>query len=155
MIYELRVYQPLPGKMAKMQNRFSGQLLSIWDRHGIRPVGFWTTLLGESSNELTYILAWESLADRERKWTAFQQDPAWHKAVLPLRDRRDQLETENADAPPGLSPRDHFSQKLPQEVRAPLGRASERPTAERKFLFFGAQMPPRSLTPGECWRVQA
>jgi hypothetical protein len=31
------------------------------------------------SNELTYILAWESLADRERKWTAFQEDPAWHK----------------------------------------------------------------------------
>ena len=77
MIHELRVYQPLPGKMAKLQNRFSDQLLSIWDRHGIRPVGFWTTLLGESSNELTYILAWESLADRERKWTAFQEDPAW------------------------------------------------------------------------------
>jgi hypothetical protein len=56
MIYELRVYQPLPGKMAKLQNRFRDQLLSIWDRHGIRPVGFWTTLLGESSNELTYIL---------------------------------------------------------------------------------------------------
>jgi hypothetical protein len=65
--------------MAKLQNRFSDQLLSIWDRHGIRPVGFWTTLLGESGNELTYILAWESLADRERKWTAFQEDPAWHK----------------------------------------------------------------------------
>ena len=79
MIHELRVYQPLPGKMAKLQNRFSDQLLSIWDRHGIRPVGFWTTLLGESSNELTYILAWESLADRERKWTAFQEDPAWDK----------------------------------------------------------------------------
>jgi len=36
-------------------------------------------LLGESSNELTYILAWESLADRKRKWTAFQEDPTWHK----------------------------------------------------------------------------
>jgi hypothetical protein len=36
-------------------------------------------LLGESNNELTYILAWESLADRERKWTAFQEDPSWHK----------------------------------------------------------------------------
>jgi hypothetical protein len=35
--------------------------------------------LGKSSNELTYILAWESLADRELKWTAFQEDPAWHR----------------------------------------------------------------------------
>src|SRR4029078_5547691 len=34
---------------------------------------------GESSNELTYILPWESLADRETRWTAFQNDPAWHK----------------------------------------------------------------------------
>ena len=48
-------------------------------RPGIRPIGFWTTLVGKSSNELTYILPWESLADRETKWTAFQNDPAWHK----------------------------------------------------------------------------
>ena len=26
------------------------------------------------------MLAWESLADREARWTAFQNDPAWHKA---------------------------------------------------------------------------
>jgi len=36
-------------------------------------------LVGESSNELTYMLPWESLADRETRWTAFQNDPAWHK----------------------------------------------------------------------------
>jgi NIPSNAP len=35
--------------------------------------------IGESSNELTYMLPWESLADRETRWTAFQNDPAWHK----------------------------------------------------------------------------
>ena len=26
------------------------------------------------------MLAWESLAERESKWTAFLKDPAWHKA---------------------------------------------------------------------------
>jgi hypothetical protein len=26
------------------------------------------------------LLAWDSLADREKKWNAFQADPAWHKA---------------------------------------------------------------------------
>jgi hypothetical protein len=36
--------------------RFRDKLLPIWERHGIRPIGFWTTLVGESSNELTYIL---------------------------------------------------------------------------------------------------
>ena len=79
MIYELRVYQPVPGQMPKLLARFRDKLLPIWERHGIRPIGFWTTLVGESSNELTYMLPWESLADRETRWTAFQNDPAWHK----------------------------------------------------------------------------
>ena len=78
MIYELRVYQPVPGQMPKLLARFRDKLLPLWERHGIRPIGFWTTLVGESSNELTYILPWESLADRETRWTAFQNDPAWH-----------------------------------------------------------------------------
>jgi NIPSNAP len=73
MIYELRVYQPVPGQMPKLLARFRDKLLPLWERHGIRPIGFWTTLVGESSNELTYILPWESLADRETRWTAFQQ----------------------------------------------------------------------------------
>ena len=80
MIYELRVYQPVPGRMPALLARFRDRTVPIWEKHGIRPVGFWTTLVGESSNELTYILAWESLADREARWTAFQNDPAWHEA---------------------------------------------------------------------------
>ena len=44
MIYELRVYQPVPGQMPKLLARFRDKLLPIWERHGIRPIGFWTTL---------------------------------------------------------------------------------------------------------------
>jgi hypothetical protein len=80
MIYEHRVYQPAPGQMPKLLARFRDHTISIWKKHGIHPIGFWTTLIGESSNELTYILSWESLADRETRWTAFLGDPAWHKA---------------------------------------------------------------------------
>ena len=54
--------------------------LKIWEKHGIRQAGFFTTLVGESHQELTYLLAWESLADREKKWTAFQSDPEWIEA---------------------------------------------------------------------------
>ena len=79
MIYELRVYQALPGQMAKLQARFRDQLPPIWKKHGIHAIGFWTTLVGESSNQLTYILQWESLADLETRWTAFLNDSAWHK----------------------------------------------------------------------------
>jgi len=80
MIYELRVYQPVPGQMPKLLARFRDHTVSIWETHGIRPLGFWTTLIGESSNELTYIIPWRSLADREVKWAAFQNDSAWLKA---------------------------------------------------------------------------
>jgi hypothetical protein len=80
MIYELRVYRPVPGQMPKLLARFKDHVVPIWEKHGIRPVGFWTTLIGESSNELTYILPWESLADRETRWAAFANDPAWHQA---------------------------------------------------------------------------
>jgi hypothetical protein len=80
MIYELRVYQPVPGQMPQLLARFKDYTLPIWEKHGIHPIGFWTTLIGESSNALTYILRWETLADRETRWTAFQNDRTWHEA---------------------------------------------------------------------------
>jgi hypothetical protein len=57
--------------------RFETITLDLWKRHGIRQAGFWTTLIGESNQELTYMLAWDSLAEREQKWNAFQSDPEW------------------------------------------------------------------------------
>jgi hypothetical protein len=79
MIYELRVYRTVPGRMPNLLKRFNEHTLRIWERHGIRQAGFWTTLIGDSTNDLTYLLAWESLAERERKWNAFAADPEWLK----------------------------------------------------------------------------
>ena len=75
MIYEMRVYRCLPGRLPALLKRFETITLKLWEKHGIRPAGFFTTLVGESNQELTYLLAWESLADREKKWAAFQSDP--------------------------------------------------------------------------------
>jgi len=77
MIYELRVYRTIPGRLPALLKRFNDHTLKIWERHGIRQAGFWTTLVGESANDLTYMLAWESMAEREAKWTALQNDPEW------------------------------------------------------------------------------
>jgi hypothetical protein len=79
MIYEMRLYHCLPGRLPLLLKRFEAATLKIWERHGIRQVGFWTTLIGESNQQLTYMLQWESLADREKKWNAFQADPEWIK----------------------------------------------------------------------------
>ena len=77
MIYELRVYKCVPGRLPALINRFANITLKLWDKHGIKQAGFWTTLVGESNLELYYLLAWESLADRDKKWSAFQADPEW------------------------------------------------------------------------------
>ncbi len=77
MIYEMRVYRCLPGRLPALQNRFANITLKLWEKHGIKQAGFFTTVVGESNQDLTYFLAWESLADREKKWAAFQSDPEW------------------------------------------------------------------------------
>ena len=80
MIYEMRIYRCVPGRLPALLKRFETATLKIWEKHGIRQAGFFTTLIGESNQELTYFLAWESLAEREKKWAGFMSDPDWMKA---------------------------------------------------------------------------
>jgi hypothetical protein len=80
MLYELRVYTCIPGRLPALLKRFESATLKIWETHGIKPAGFWTVQIGESNNDLIYLLAWDSLADREKKWGAFQADSAWISA---------------------------------------------------------------------------
>jgi len=77
MIYELRVYRTVPGRLPALLSRFQNHTLGIWEKHGIRQAGFWTTLVGESNQQLTYLLAWDSMAEREKRWSAFLADPEW------------------------------------------------------------------------------
>ena len=75
MIYEMRVYRGVPGRLPDLLTI----TLGLWERHGIRQAGFWTTVVGESNQDLTYMVAWESMAERDSKWTAFQADPEWQR----------------------------------------------------------------------------
>jgi len=77
MIYELRVYRSQPGRLPALIRRFETATLALFEKHGIRQAGFFTTMIGASCQELTYLLAWESLGEREEKWDAFMNDPEW------------------------------------------------------------------------------
>ncbi|HTW29114.1 MAG TPA: NIPSNAP family protein [Acetobacteraceae bacterium] len=81
MIYELRVYRAIPGRLPALIARFQNHTLRIWEKHGIRQAGFWTTMVGESNQQLTYLLAWDSLGDRQTRWAAFATDPEWRGVV--------------------------------------------------------------------------
>jgi NIPSNAP len=81
MIHELRTYRCVPGRKAELLSRFEKETLRIWEKHGIRQAGFWTTEIGESSQEIIYMLAWDSMAEREKRWGAFHVDPEWAAVV--------------------------------------------------------------------------
>jgi hypothetical protein len=77
MLYELRIYHSMPGKMPALLKRFETATVALFEKHGLRQVGYWTVAIGESSADLYYILAWESMEEREKKFAAFQKDPDW------------------------------------------------------------------------------
>ncbi len=90
MIYALRIYRCVPGHQPALLSRFENETLRIWERHGIRQAGFWTTLIGKSSQEITYILAWDNMAEREKRWGAFLADPEC-AAVVAKKEKDGQL----------------------------------------------------------------
>ena len=77
MIIEMRIYHCAPGRLPALNQRFTETTLAFFKKYGIEQVGFWTTVAGPSNQALTYMLKWDSLADREQKWNAFQADPEW------------------------------------------------------------------------------
>ncbi|MCX6020188.1 MAG: NIPSNAP family protein [Chloroflexi bacterium] len=81
MIYEYRVYQVVPGKLAALNARFAEITLQLFAKHGLTVVGFWEPVLGGRTNELHYMLSFQDLADREKAWASFGADPEWRAAV--------------------------------------------------------------------------
>ena len=80
MLYELRIYHCVTGRLPDLLNRFDTITLKLWEKHGIRKAGFWTTEIGPNANDLYYLLQWNSQAEREERWTAFATDPEWLEA---------------------------------------------------------------------------
>jgi hypothetical protein len=77
MLYEMRIYHSMPGKLPALLARFENTTVALFEKHGFRQIGYWTVAIGESNADLYYILAWESMEERDRKFMAFQKDPDW------------------------------------------------------------------------------
>jgi NIPSNAP protein len=80
MIYELRIYHCVPGRLPDLLKRFDTITLKLWYQHRIRQAGFWTVGIGSSNQDLYYMLQWETLEERTQKFAAFQADPEWVSA---------------------------------------------------------------------------
>src|SRR5437867_2562449 len=77
-VYELRVYQAAPGKLAQLLARFREHTSKLFDRHGMKNVAYWTAVdEPQKSNTLVYILEHPSREAAVANWKSFQDDPEW------------------------------------------------------------------------------
>ncbi|UCD49983.1 MAG: NIPSNAP family protein [Phycisphaerales bacterium] len=80
-IFELRIYESHSLKAAKKKIEMfnQGGEIAIFKKTGLNPVFFGETLIGRRQPNLTYMLAFEDLADRDQRWQVFREHPDWQK----------------------------------------------------------------------------
>ena len=93
MLYELRMYHTVPGRLPALHDRFANHTMRLFKKHGIGMLGFWTDEIGET-NKLTYMVTFGNMAEREARQGALVADPEWNKVRAesvkdgPIVDRR-------------------------------------------------------------------
>jgi hypothetical protein len=77
LVYELRTYTTLDGKLPALHKRFRDHTLKLFAKHGMKNV-IYLTPIGED-NKLVYLLGHESKEAAEHSFAAFRADPEWIK----------------------------------------------------------------------------
>jgi hypothetical protein len=77
-VFELRVYHTYEGKLDDLLARFRDHTITIFKRHGMESVAYWTPtdepLKGKT---LFYILKHPSREAADANWAGFRADPEW------------------------------------------------------------------------------
>ena len=80
-VYELRTYTTPPGKLDALKARFRDHTITIFNKHGMKSVGYWVPQDGpEHENTLVYVLEHDSRDAATKNWAEFRNDPDWVKA---------------------------------------------------------------------------
>jgi hypothetical protein len=74
-VYELRTYTANEGKLDALHARFRDHTLTLFERHGMRNVAYWTP--SDPPDRLIYIVAHASKGAATASWKAFVADPEW------------------------------------------------------------------------------
>lgn len=81
-VFELRTYTTLPGKLEDLQARFRNHTTRIFEKHGMKNVGYWVPQDAPlKDNTLIYVIAHESRDAAKQSWAAFRNDPEWQKVA--------------------------------------------------------------------------
>jgi hypothetical protein len=79
--WQLRTYVAAPGKLPALLDRFRNHTCTLFEKHGMTLIGFWTPTDGETANTtLIYIVAHKDRASADASWKAFRADPVWIEA---------------------------------------------------------------------------
>jgi len=80
-VFEMRTYTTHEGKLPELHERFTNHTIGLFEKHGIRNVGYWIpTDPDKADNTLIFILKYSSADAAEENWQAFVNDPEWQKA---------------------------------------------------------------------------
>lgn len=77
MIFEMRRYECWPGKMAALHDCMDKLAMPIFERLSMEIVGVWTVEIGDQDETMVYILKFNDMEERGRKWAEFFSDPQW------------------------------------------------------------------------------
>ncbi|MEM9646032.1 MAG: NIPSNAP family protein [Planctomycetota bacterium] len=81
-IFELRIYKAAEGKLGKLDARFRDHTIRLFEKHGIRSLGYWHPVDEPDSNDtLIYIIEHENEDAIKGSWRAFGSDPDWKAAA--------------------------------------------------------------------------
>lgn len=80
-VYEMRTYTAVDGKFDAVNARFRDHTVKLFEKHGMKNVGYWTPSEGPlAGTTLIYILEHRSREEARKSWAAFGADPEWQKA---------------------------------------------------------------------------
>ena len=79
-VFEMRTYYASPGKMKALHARFRDHTIRIFNKHGMKSVGYWVPQDAPTrDNTLVYIISHDSREQAKKNWADFQADPEWKK----------------------------------------------------------------------------
>jgi hypothetical protein len=80
-LYELRTYHAAPGKLDDLLARFRDHTASLFTRHGMGQLGYWTPTESKdgAGETLIYILIHKNREAWAESFKAFRSDPEWVK----------------------------------------------------------------------------
>ena len=79
-VFELRTYTAPDGKLPLLQKRFRDHTIRIFEKHGMKSVGYWVPQDAPAKdNTLIYVISHASRDAAKVSWANFSADPEWKK----------------------------------------------------------------------------